>query len=349
MTTQSGFGIIASIFLILLISMLTVFSASLFSTDIQISLDSLRSAQALYLCEGAIQYCIKNELKADTDWSDNSDKVNIPVGNGSISIYYDPNTTATETTIRVVGTVDDVSRQITRSFEISWPDEQADFPYSLFAQKPISGEGSGVSIETPYEEDNKDCPNIKCDFNYYYGIADTVIGGNWNKSSQIDITYTDIFYINGDVTFFQCPNNTINGTIIATGKITMDQCNGLTINPSGNHPALISESGDIKIVDSDNVTIGGMVYSESAIIIENSPSFAMIGILYAEKKIDIDDFDVAESLDIDGSVISHDAINFKKIDASAYVDIDWGAAVLNEPPGFTCNMKFAVGTWEEVY
>ena len=78
MKTDNGFGLIVTIFIILIISLLILFSTSMFSTDIEIALDSLRSTQALFLCEGALNYCVKHEMINDSDWSDNTNTINKP-------------------------------------------------------------------------------------------------------------------------------------------------------------------------------------------------------------------------------------------------------------------------------
>ena len=352
MTTQSGFGIIASIFLILLISMLTVFSASLFSTDIQISLDSLRSAQALYLCEGAIQYCIKKELKADADWSDNSDKVNIPVGKGSISLYYDPNTTATETTIRIVATVDDVSRQVCQSFDrnVPWVKNKVDFPYSLFTAGALDIKSSeNLAVQDPYEVNNSSCPNISCNLAYYEAMADTNIAGDWEMSEDDNETFAGIIFVNGTVSFIQCDNLTINGTLVATGDINIKGCEHLTINPTGNYPAIVCGS-QIKIkkdgaVSNEDIDIQGTVYSANDVSIEYVETFSMTGILYSNAIIDIyhtNEFEIA------GSIIAQSGVKFDTC-GSTGPTVNWGSKVLNQPPGFSWDNAFNRGTWEEVY
>lgn len=67
MNEKKGFGLIVSIFVVLLFSLLSIIAASMFSTDIQISLDSLFSTQAYYLAEAA-KSLTRFQLDNDPNW-----------------------------------------------------------------------------------------------------------------------------------------------------------------------------------------------------------------------------------------------------------------------------------------
>ena len=350
MITQKGFGIISAIFLILLMSMLTVFSVSLYSTDIQISLDSMRSAQALFMCEGAMEYCIKNEIKDDADWSDNADTIDKPLGRGTFSVFYDPNTTASKTTLRLVSTVNGITRQVTRSFERGWPDDQADFPYSLFTADDLTIKTSpGLAIQTPYEVNNSNCPSIACDLGYYATIADINMPGNWELSSDPNRTFNGIIYVTGIVGFYKCNNLTINGTIVATSDIMINGCKGVTIIPSGNYPALVSAStiqfGKSGAVSCENIDIQGTVFSDVGISITAVSGFEMTGILYSGQDVDISN---TNNFQIAGSIITQSGVTFDTCGGTGPV-VNWGSKVLEEPPGFSWPGALNMGTWEEVY
>ncbi|MGA1865633.1 MAG: hypothetical protein ACMUHX_11295 [bacterium] len=353
MKTDKGFGLIMAVFVILILSLLILFSTSMFSSDIEIALDSLRSTQALFLCEGALNYCIKHELINDPDWSDNTDTINKPLGRGVFSIYYDPNqTTTTQTTVHVTATVDDITRQITRSFQAEgWPDESADFPYSLYTSADLSiTKSTGISIETPYETNNSSVQHINCDFGYYAGIADTTMSTDWILSNVSGQVYTGIIYVNGMVEWTKCNNMTVNGTIIATGDITISGCDGITIAPSGNYPALVSgtaiktqKSGGTK---NRNLDIRGMAFSGGYISISDVQILFMTGILYSVQNIQIKNTDDFRS---DASIIAQSSITFDTCYGTG-PDINWGSRVLDEPPGFTWGGGgIIMGAWEEVY
>lgn len=353
MKTDKGFGLIVAVFIILILSLLILFSTSMFSTDIEIALDSLRSTQALFLCEGALNYCIRHELINDPDWSDNTDTINKPLGRGTFSIYYDPNqTTTTQTKVRVVATVDDITRQIERSFQAKgWPDESADFPYSIYTSSDLNIiKSTGISIETPYETNNPSVQYINCDFGYYAGIADTTMSTDWVLSNVSGQMYTGIIYVNGMVEWTKCNNMTVNGTIIATGDIILGGCDGITIIPSGNYPALVSGTA-IKIqkiggTKSRNLDIRGMAFSGGYVSISDVQIFLMTGILYAGQYIDIKNTDDLRS---DGSITAQSSITFNTCGGTG-PDINWGSKVLDEPPGFTWGGGgIIMGTWEEVY
>ncbi|MGA1840782.1 MAG: hypothetical protein ACMUIU_09175 [bacterium] len=353
MKTDKGFSLILAVFVLLILSLLILFSTSIFSTDIEVALDSLRSTQALFLCEGALNYCIKHELINDPDWSDNTDTINKPLGRGTFSIHYDPNqTTTTQTTVHVVATVDDITRKISRSFQAEgWPDELADFPYSLYTSADLNIiKSTGIFIETPYETNNPSVQYINCDFGYYAGIADTTMSTDWILSNVSGQVYTGIIYVNGSVEWSKCINMTVNGTIIATGDIIIGGCDGVTIIPSGNYPALVSGTS-IKIQKSGaeksrNLDIRGMVFSGGDILISEGRIPLMTGILYAKQNIDItktDDFR------IDGSIIAQSSITFDTCGGTGPY-INWGSRVLDEPPGFTWSGGgIIISAWEEVY
>jgi hypothetical protein len=351
MKTDKGFGLIVAVFVILIFSLLILFCTSMFSTDIEITLDSLRSTQALFLCDGALNYCIKHELINDPDWSDNTDTINKPLGTGTFSVYYDPNqTTTSQVTVRIAATVDDITRQITRSFERSWPNSYDDFPYSLYTSADLNiTKSPGISIDVPYEVNNTNVQKINCDFGYYAGIADTTMSTDWILSLDANQVYTGIIYVNGRVEMTKCNNLTINGTIVATNDILINGCKGVTITPSANYPALVSGTA-IKIqksggVTSDNIDIRGMVFSEVDVSILNVQNFFMTGILYAGQYLDVmktNDFR------IDGSIIAQSSITFDTCGGTG-PDINWGSKVLDEPPGFSWMGPLTMGTWEEVY
>ncbi|MGA1796801.1 MAG: hypothetical protein ACMUIL_13175 [bacterium] len=351
MKKQQGFGIIAAVFVILILSMLTLFSVSLFSSDIQIALDSLRSAQALYMCEGAMEFCIRFDLKDDPDWSNNADRVNIPIDRGTISLYYDPNTTTTCTTVRVVASVDDVTRKVACDFHRGWPEGYRDFPQSLYTRDDLTMEDcSNFSIEDPFVTNNTQIfPTISCDFGYYAAHAATMKFAGWYVDEASYKTYWGIIFVWGNVTFEECSDITINGTLVATGEIKFEGCNDITINPFGDNPALVAGS-DITFEEDHgntrNVDIRGMVYSRHDIFITDCDDFAITGILYADDHVNVirtDDFR------IDGSIIAHSEITFEDC-AGAGPDINWGAKVLSHSPGFTWEGGSLVkAVWTEVF
>ena len=352
MKKQRGFGIIAAVFVILILSMLTIFSVSLFSSDIEIALDSLRSAQALYICEGAMEYCIRNELRDDADWSNNSDKVGIPMDTGTISLYYDPGTTPTTTEVRVVATVNDVTRKVSRGFHRGWPERYEDFPQSLYTKDDLTVQSSPkFSIEIPYETNNTQIyPDIGCDFGYYAFHATDTKPSGWSVNEESYRTYFGIIYVIGNVTFTECTDMTINGTLVATGEIKFKGCNGITVNPSGDNPALVAGT-NIKFEEEDdtstrNVDIRGMIYSGHDVSITDCDDFAITGILYADNHVDVIDTD---DFRIDGSIIAHGEIKFDKCGGTG-ADINWGSKVLSQSPGFTwTGGSFVKGAWAEAY
>jgi hypothetical protein len=351
---DNGFGLIVAIFLILILSLLMLFSSSMFSTDIEIALDSLRSSQALFLCEGALNYCIKHELKDDSDWSDNTDTINKPLGRGTFSVYYDPNqTTATQTTVRVVATVDDITRQITRSFQSGggWPDVYADFPYSLFTAGDLTlQQCSSASIETPYLINDPNCPNINWDFNYYYNNADVIMDPWWIADGDTNQVYTGIYYFPDCVLFTNCSNITYYGSIIVEGSLTFWGCRNFTIIPSGNNPAIVTGIGYILFKELDkktpceDINIQGSVFSEHYITLDAVNNFQITGIMYAKSQIEINN---SSNFINNGSLISPTYIKFSRCDP--VMNINWGSKVLDEPPGFTWGggSGIIMGTWDE--
>jgi hypothetical protein len=353
MKTDKGFGLIVAVFVILILSLLILFSTSMFSTDIEVALDSLRSTQALFLCEGGLNYCIRHDLINDSDWSDNTDTINKPLGRGTFSIYYDPNqTTTSQTTVHVVASLNDITRQVSMSFQAEgWPDESSDFPYSLYTSADLTiTKSTGISIETPYEVNNQNVQNINCDFGYYAGIADTTISTDWILSNASNQIYTGIIYVNGRVEWSKCINMTINGTIIAGGDIIISGCDGITITPSGNYPALVSGTAIMIKKDggtkSRNMDIRGMVFSGGYVSISDVRIFLMNGIMYAGQYIDITKTDDFRS---DGSIIAQSSITFDTCGGTG-PDINWGSKVLDESPGFTWSGGgIIMGAWEEVY
>jgi len=113
---NKGFALIMAILVIVLFAVLGVIAASLFSSDIEIAADTLRSTQAFYIAEAGLQD-VYYRLKNDEDYRDAPTTASEGLWTGNYSV----DVTKDDTTYTLVstGTVGDVIRKIQRSVVVS--------------------------------------------------------------------------------------------------------------------------------------------------------------------------------------------------------------------------------------
>ena len=249
MSNHKAFALIAAVMIMVLFGALGVFGVSLLSTDIHISLDTLKSAEAFFLAEAGMQYALKHELSQDADWSDNSDIFNISMASGTFSIEYEEKTTYTAK-IKFTGTKENITRCFTVNFKRDVP-----FNYAVYVGGNLHTQGAdNLTIVGEQEEGATDFPTVN--FSYYQSIADPgqVISGNKTFTAG---TYSGIWYIDGNATVES--NVTVNGSIIATGNITMKDNSNIVITADSPYPALVS-NGNFIFQNSDSITVNGLIF-----------------------------------------------------------------------------------------
>lgn len=255
MKDNRAFVLITAIIILVVLAALGMFGVSLLSTDIHISLDTLKSTQAFFLADAATEFALES-LSNDTDWSDSLDLTGITMAGGTFDIEYLVKTIHTAT-IKFTGHREEVSRKITANFD-KLP---AAFDYVVYAGRSIqTRKATNLTIIGAQLEDADDFPTVS--FPCYKGSASPGqdITGDYTFTAG---TYSGIWYINGNVTIES--NVTINGSVITTGNISCLEESSVTINPTSPNPALIAQ-GNIdfsgkKPAPTTNININGLIYA----------------------------------------------------------------------------------------
>lgn len=238
-----------ALIVLVLFSTLGLVSVSLFSSDISIAFDTLRSTQALYLAEAGKQYVFE-QLSHDSDWSNNANILNKVMGGGVFSAEY-LSKNPSDAVIKFSGTKENV----TRKFTVKVVKKSLAGLYGVYIGGQLHDQNTtnltiGGDVVQNLDED--ELPQF--DFAYYQGIADHIVP---SKTFESGLTYTGIWYVSGNVSFGS--NVTLNGSVIATGNINMSDQSNINITATSPNPALVTE-GNLQFQKANNVIINGLVY-----------------------------------------------------------------------------------------
>jgi len=331
--SNNGVSLIVVIFIMVIFSAIGLIGVSLIATTSQESLNTFHSTQALFLAESAMYYTLANQLAGDDDWSDNEDILNKTLSIGTFDVEYQSQT-ETMATIKFTGRIDDVTRQIIHTFENSGGWHEA-FNYYAYVENHIHCNNAEGTIDgslraggSVHNRDPDDMPVTGpieegissvmpyVEYSYYESIADNTSTSAFTESES---PYSGIYYYDGNVTIGD--NVTINGSIIATGNISLHESENVNINPTSTYPALVA-GNNIAGGQLEDSIINGVIYSENNINLQNS-----------------------EDNRFDGVIISGNNLNFNNSENEI------GAYTLTEPPpGFEGGPgEVQMGTWSEAY
>lgn len=247
MYKPKGFALMTAIIVLVLFTTLGLVGVNLFSADMRIAQDTLRSIQALFLAEAAMQYEFES-LSQDPDWSNNSDSLNKPMAGGAFNIEY-IDRTPSSATIKFTGTKDGVSRKFTANISKEIPA----FNYSVYIGGVLNDQNAtNLSITGEVEENATALPRLN--LSYYESIADHKFYQNRTFTAG---TYSGIYYIDGNVSIES--GVTINGSIIATGNINMSHSSNINVSATQSYLA-IATVGNFIFQDAEGVTINGPIY-----------------------------------------------------------------------------------------
>lgn len=264
---SGGFALMTAVILLVLFTTLGLSGVSLFSTDTHIAWDTLSSAQALFLAEAGMQYALEN-LSHDSDWSDNTD-VSKSMAGGTFNIHYISKTPDTAS-VSFTGTRGNVSRK----FTVNLVKQLLSLDYAAYVSGDMHTQGAtNLTITGKVQTEAANLPTVN--LAYYEGIADHKIYTNQTFNAG---TYSGIWYVAGSVTIDS--NVTINGTVIATGNLSMKGSSNITITPSLPYPALIA-NGNFQFQNSNNITINGLIYvgadMNGNFLLQSAQNFTVIG------------------------------------------------------------------------
>lgn len=283
-------GVTLLLTLIIMTTLAVVVAAFLYMVSVQTkgSGYTMDSAKAFWLAEAGIQQ-VMYRLKNDSAYRANPMTVSGNLGDGGYSVSVVKN--ASTYTLISTGTVEGLSRTIRQS--IIAVTGGADFSDSIYADGntlnfqgssgtingDIRGNGniqnySGMTINGTVLP-NSPTDFAICDYPSYLSIADNVV--NTSKTFTSGNTYSGIWYVEGSVNIEK--NVTINGSIIATGGITISgskktPVTGIVITPSSNYPALVAGT-NITSSYLQTSTIKGLIYARNNAAFDNNSTGAL--------------------------------------------------------------------------
>ncbi|UCG35289.1 MAG: hypothetical protein JSW17_00375 [Candidatus Omnitrophota bacterium] len=298
---RAGFAIIAAILILIILSALGIFAGAMLSTDIHSVTDSVRADEAFYLAEAGIPFYIANQLKHDSDWSDNTAEITKNFGGGQFSVT-PLSSTSNSITLQSSGSIPvfgaDIKRVIKYTMQATGPQYEPFF-YALYGGGgPQLGKGEliissiGGDIDGDiYLKDNAtivsspglnlngvlseyeasaDIPAI--DWSYWLATADYIYTG---KKYFSKTTLNGIYLVEGDVVLDEV---TVNGTVISTNDIICQGGENFVVTPEAGHPGFIAE-GDIQIIAGNQAhfTINGPIYGQDNIIISSGTNLTING------------------------------------------------------------------------
>ncbi|MFA4843507.1 MAG: hypothetical protein WC632_00985 [Candidatus Margulisiibacteriota bacterium] len=302
--TKKGQVIVAAVFVLVIVALLGMIAASIFSGESVSAAKNLHGIQALNVAEGGMRFTIVTSLAADTDWSNNVDFGPVNLGPGTFSVNY-VNRGTQECTVEVTGTVAGVSRTVQAKFKKtggglgSIADSYAIymgggsgavignnsevngnvFVYGnliMGGGTTITGDatatgtiigGSVLGEEETYAAPPTTPPSLETSYyNAQINIANTTPTYTGNRTFSGPLS-PDAYYVKGNVTL---DTLTLTGitTIVATGTIICG--NNKTI---GDYFTAIA-SREIIVGNNSNIGESGLWYSDKSITIGNSGDIA---------------------------------------------------------------------------
>lgn len=275
-------GIVFITTLAVMVILLTLGAGYLFisRTQIDISLNQGNALKAFYIAQAGVEKAI-SELIADIGWRTRLAE-NFGGGNYTVTV-----TDIGGENIRVasVGIFSGASRTIKAEVNVA-----SGVGYASQSASNINFSNSTGNIRkgNVHADGTADIGSVTLDSGYTttQGFTLTMPAVDWDAYKNEAIAAgtfvsgpkkfnkdsSGIWYIDGNATIQS--GVTITGTIVATGNIQMQNNEDITITPTGNYPALVTQN-KILMNNSEDVTITGLVYSGSDFIMNNSEGFKL--------------------------------------------------------------------------
>lgn len=286
-----GSVLIITIFMSVIVSLVTVALSKEISRNAQITNRDEKRTKAFFLAEAGISdaFAILKEDFSNKDDPSNFGSTNLGTGSYDVSILQP----SSRVVIQSIGNVDNVTARIlievkdrdnsyidfaffaNDDFRIDEEEEESTITGNVHSnadvdlgeENTINGDVSaggsitGVDEEVNGTETEGASPVTfpQYDFNYYYNMAQNgglYYDGDQTFSSGSLSPGNGVVYINGNVTL---SSMTVNGAIIATGNITVN--NNLTQNKVSDLPSLMSRDGTIYA--NNGSTLNGLLYTNT--------------------------------------------------------------------------------------
>ena len=322
---EKAVSIVATVGIMLILSLLGIVGVSLLGSSSSLGLGYMQSQQAFYIAEAGIEWYTE-QLKNYSDWSVISPPAAQNFAGGTFTITFNGTPTRDAINITSTGTMVGYEGQSVKRVTTVYITRQVTFDAyesALYVGGKIDTTNTeNFTINGNSKEDQTDFPTV--DFAYYQGIADHAISGNHSFAAG---TYSGIWYIDGSVDI--ASDVTINGSVIATGNINMNNNSNIIITASLPYPALVTD-GNLLFQNTNNITINGLVYVGAN----------LSGNFLSQK---------AENINFTGTIIVRGNFNLQ---GSKNVTITYDPSILNNPPpgfsGATAEQVLDTADWSEV-
>jgi len=293
--TEGGFVFLSVVFIIVAFTILGAGAVALITGSASSMQDEYLSQKAFDLANAGLAYEAE-QLENDSDWSDNTGYTKA-MDPGQFEISYISQGTD-QCKVKSVGTVGIISRAVQQT--ISRGGGPKAFSSAMYTegeidvggsssgdvQGPCSAGGSidedeGVTFHDSIEENNPDAEVPAVDWAHWQALADTVISGNHNFSAG---TYSGVYYITGNVGFTS--DVTFNGTIVSTGKVTINGASNVAITATAPNPAIIAK-GTITLNGNTNLVILGFIITMADAKMTGNQDLTLTGGVVAQDEIEV--------------------------------------------------------------
>jgi Tfp pilus assembly protein PilX len=323
---DEGVSIVATVGMMLILSILGLVGVSLFGSASSLSLDYMHAQQSFYIAEAGMEWYLE-QLQNDANWSDN---INEPArdfagGNFTITVSNQQTDSITVTSTGIVTGYENLPIQRKSTAAITRSTIFDAYNYAVYAGGKIdTANTENLRINGSTKEDATNFPSV--DYGYYQGIASPGQDKSGNYTFNAG-TYSGIWYVDGNVTINS--SVTINGTVVATGNISMNGNEHITVNATSPYPALVTE-GNFLFQNVEDITVNGLIYvganASGNFLSQNS-----------------------EDINFYGTILVRGNFNLQ---GTKDVTITYNSAILNNPPpGFSGTggaSTINVTSWNEV-
>ena len=308
-------GVALILTFIFMISLIIISASYLFMVtyDTRNASAQMNNDKALYLADAglnkAVWYLTNTAPDTSTDGSwrttaypaasglNPTDSRQESLGDGTYTIWVEPEPLGSDIMVTARGTVNNIERTVRETITLapSVPEAFNKVQYSggnidylnssgtitgdLDAVGTVDSEGGMNIPDTITEGSAVAVPSV--DTAAYALIAGTTVSGDMTFNPG---TYNGIWYVDGKATIGD--NVTINGTIIATGNIVVTNTDNLTVTPTSNYPALVSDAkitgGKLK-----TSTINGLIYAATSIDLNQGSNNTINGSIISPGNIDL--------------------------------------------------------------
>jgi hypothetical protein len=254
-SSRKGFFLVATVFIVLIMSLLAIVFSSFISSDAVEAVHNYHSLDAFYIASSGLEFYLRH-LEQDDDWS------SLPLAvvrefSGGVFIITTTDESKDRIALEITGILTVGATTYRRVITPGIKRVQSTLA-DLLGEYVVYLGGSG-GTGSPYEPPELDTSEYDAEI----ANAATLPAGNWSLDSTV---LTGTYYVNGDVTMKLNANLTVNGeaTIVATGKVTVR--NNVVV---GDNITVIA-GGKIDLANSVYLGKNGLWFSSTGLEVGNN-------------------------------------------------------------------------------